>query len=313
MAQLVPTAGIDVSKQTLDIAQHPAAGTLRLDRRDSGWLNQLVTWLHSQGVQRIGLEASGGYEAEVVEALQAAGFTVVLFNARRIRQFAEANGQLAKNDRADAAVIAEATTVLRTRPAPARSQAHKTLIELVSYRRALADWAVDVANQLEHVTDSALRRGLVRRRASLDREQAVVEARIAALLASRAAWAECDRRLRTVTGVGPVLAATLIALLPELGTLTRRQIASLVGVAPFDHDSGRQRGKRKVRSGRKTVRHVLYMAAQSARWFNPVIAAFAARLAAKPKKVVTVACMRKLLVILNAMLRDSTDWRLAAG
>jgi len=313
MAHSTPTAGIDVSKQSLDIALYPAADTLRLDRRDSHHLNQLAAWLLAQGANRVGLEASGGYEAEVVEALQAAGFTVVLFNARRIRQFAEANGQLAKNDRADAAVIAQATAVLRARPAPARSQAQKTLIELVNYRRALSDWMVDVTNQLEHIKDSALRRGLLRRRASLEREQDLLEARIAALLASRTAWATRDRRLRTVVGVGPVLAATLVALLPELGTLTRRQIACLVGVAPFDRDSGRLRGKRKVRAGRKAVRHVLYMAAQAARRFNPVIAAFAERLAGKPAKVIAVACMRKLLVILNAMLRDGTDWRVAAG
>ena len=309
MAQTVPTAGVDVSKYSLDVALYPAGETLKIDRTQSDWPAQLTTWLTRHDVKRVGLEASGGYEAEVIEGLQAQGFEALLFNAQRIRQFAVANGQLAKNDRADAAVIAHATAVLRCRPAPVRPPAAQTLIELLGYRRRLQEWITDCINQLEHLRDKLLRQHTERRKAALVRERVAIEARIAALLAAHTSWQALSTRLRTVPGVGPVLAPTLLVLLPELGQLSRRQVASLVGVAPHDRDSGRRRGRRKTEGGRKVLRHLLYMAAMSAMQHNPVIAAFAQRLAGKPGKVIVTACMRKLLVILNAMVRDRTDWK----
>jgi transposase len=172
---------------------------------------------------------------------------------------------------------------------------------------------MDCTNQLEHLKDKALRRATERRRASLDRELAELDKKLAATLAASEHTNDLAQRLRSVPGVGPVLAATLVALLPELGKLTRRKIASLVGVAPFDDDSGQRRGERCIQGGRAKVRRVLFMAAQSAMRHNPVIAAFAKRLAGKKPKVVITACMRKLLVILNAMVRDGTDWRCQAA
>jgi transposase len=313
MAQIVSTAGIDVSKAWLDIALWPeASATLHVARDTAASFDKMAAWLHEHGVSRVGLEASGGYEIAVMDALQARGFDVIRFNARRIRLFAQANGRLAKNDRADAAAIAQATAVLRTRPTKLRPRGLDPLVELLTYRRRLCDWLMDCTNQREHLKDKALRRRIERRQVGLERERAEIDAKLAERLLDCEQWHELARRLQTVPGVGPVLATTLIALLPELGTLDRRAIASLAGVAPFDDDSGRSRGERHIQGGRNTVRHVLYMAALIARRHNPVIAAFAKRLAGKKPKVIVVACMRKLLVILNAMIRDNTDWTTAA-
>jgi transposase len=314
MAQIVNTAGIDVSKASLDVAVWPEeTPPLHLERTQPDCFETLAAWLHAHQVRRVGLEASGGYEIEVMDALQARGFDVVRFNARRIRLFAKANGRLAKNDRADAQVIAQATAVLRVRQPKARPRALDPLIELLNYRRRLSDWLVDCANQFEHLKDPALRRQTKLRQAGLARQQAQIDARLAALLAACPEWAALARRLRTVPGVGPVLAASLIALLPELGSLSRRQIACLVGLAPFDDDSGNHRGERHIQGGRRSLREVLYMATLAAMRHNPILAAFAKRLAGKKPKVIIVACMRKLLVILNAMVRDGTDWRQQSG
>lgn len=315
MAQIVTTAGIDVSKRWLDIALWPdeETATLHVDRSEAGCFDKLANWLTDHGVKRVGLEASGGYEIEVMDGLQARGLDVIRFNAHRIRLFARSTGRLAKNDRADAAAIAQATAVLRVKRPKSRSCVLDPLVELLTYRRRLCDWIVDCANQLEHVKDQVLRRQTQRRQASLARDQATIERKLAALLAASPDWNALAQRLQSVPGVGPVLAATLIALLPELGRLSRRQIASLAGVAPFDDDSGKHRGERHIQGGRTALRHVLYMATLSAMQHNPAIAAFAKRLVGKKPKVIIVACMRKLLVILNAIVRDTTEWRLAAA
>jgi transposase len=314
MAKSVTTAGIDVSKRCLDIALWPEeTATLHIDREQADCFDRLAAWLTDNGVGRIGLEASGGYEVAVMDALQMRGFDVVRFNAHRIRMFAKANGRLAKNDRADAAIIAQATAVLRVKQPKSRPRALDPLVEQLTYRRRLCDWIVDCSHQLEHLKDKILRRQTVRRRASLEREVGKIDKTLAAMLAGSKQWGGLAHRLLTVPGVGPVLSETLIALLPELGMLSRRQIASLVGVAPFDDDSGKRHGERCIQGGRAKVRHVLFMATQSAIQNNPVIAAFARRLAGKEPKVIITACMRKLLVILNAMVRDHTDWRTAAA
>jgi transposase len=308
------TAGIDVSKHWLDIALWPeATPALRLDRGQPDCFDKLARWLTEHEVRRVGLEASGGYEIDVMDALQDRGFAVIRFNASRIRSFAKSIGRLAKNDRTDAAVIAQAVAVLPVRQPQARRRSLDPLVELLTYRRRLCDWIVDCANQLEHLKDRTLRRQAERRRASLTSERAQIDAKLAATVADAEPWYELTQRLQTVPGVGPVLATTLLALLPELGRMSRRAIASLVGVAPFDDDSGRRRGERHIHGGRTALRHVLYMASLVAMRSNPVIAAFAKRLAGKKPKVIIVACMRKLLVILNAMLRDGTDWRRPAA
>jgi len=315
MAQMITVAGIDVSKRHLDIALWPDddPATLHVDRGEAACFDRLAAWLGEYQVKRVGLEASGGYEVEVMDALQARGFEVVRFNATRIRRFAEAVGVLAKNDRIDAAVIAQATATLRVKQSKARPSELDPLVELLNYRRRLRDWSVDCSNQLEHLKDKVLRRKTQRRQAGFAREVAEIDKKLAAMLAASGPWNELVRRLTTVSGVGPVLAATLVALLPELGRLTRRQIASLAGVAPFDDDSGGRRGERHVAGGRALVRHVLYMATLSAMRYNPVLAAFAKRLKHKIPKVVITACMRKLLVILNAMVRDGKDWEVKSA
>jgi transposase len=312
MAQMVVTAGIDVSKAWLDVALWPLKGELRVERNAAGY-HRLVAWLSEHGVMRVGLEASGGYEIEVIDALQARGFEVARFNAQRVRLFAKAKGRLAKNDRADARTIAQATAVLLDEAPPQRRRDLEPLVEHLTYRRRLRDWIVDCTNQLEHLKDKALRRKLTARRSAWQNELAAHDRKLASLVGEHDEWHGLEQRLRTVPGVGPVLAQTLLALLPELGRLSRRAIASLGGVAPFDDDSGRRVGERHIKGGRAVVREALYMAALVARRYNPAIAAFAKRLAGKKPKVIIVACMRKLLVILNAMLRDGTDWQAKAA
>lgn len=312
MAWMVVYGGIDVSKAGLDAALWPTRQRLHV-ARDVAGLAQLAAWLGEHGVERVGLEASGGYEIVAIDALQAAGFTVIRHNALRVRRFAEAKGRLAKNDRADAETVAQFTAILAYAPASERRRALDPLVELLSLRRMLIGWLTDCANQLEHLRDAAWRKQLLSQRAGLRRRLARLDAQLDERLAAEPEWSALERRLRTVPGVGPVLAATLIALLPELGLLSRRAIASLAGVAPFDDDSGKRHGERHIAGGRATVREALYMAALVGKRHNPVLAAFAERLAGKKPKVIVVACMRKLLVILNAMLRDGTDWATPAA
>jgi transposase len=308
MAQMVVTAGIDVSKGWLNIALWPLKIELQVDRTAAGY-DELAVWLTQHGVTRIGLEASGGYEIAVIDALEARGFEVVRFNAQRIRLFAKAKGRLAKNDRADARTIAQATAVLREEaPAPRRRDLDP-LVEHLTYRRQLRAWITDCTNQLERLRDRTLRKKIERRQIALQQEMAGLDKQLAKLVAEHDDWHVLEQRLCSVPGVGPVLVQTLIALLPELGHLSRRAIASLVGVAPFDDDSGKYAGERHIKGGRAAVREVLYMAALVAKRYNPLIAAFAKRLAGKKPKVILVACMRKLLVILNAMLRDGQPWK----
>ena len=307
MAQRVVTAGVDVSKEWLDCALWPDKAALRVERSVAGY-RQLAAWLAEHGVARCALEASGGYEVEVMDALQAAGLEVARLNARRVRLFAQAKGRLAKNDRADARILAQAALVLTQDIPPARRRDLDPLVEHLLYRRRLREWLTDCANQLEHLKNAVLRRKLQARQRSLQTELSALDRALADLVAARDDWRALAHRLQAVPGVGPVLAETLIALLPELGQVSRRRIASLVGVAPFDDDSGKRAGERHITGGREAVREVLYMAALSAKRHNPQIAAFAERLVGKKPKVILVACMRKLLTILNAMVRDGKDW-----
>ncbi len=307
MAQMVKTAGIDVSKAWLDVAIWPTREEIRVSR-DAAGLALLIGWLGEREVARIGLEASGGYEREALDALQAAGFEVALLNALRVRCFAKAKGRLAKNDRVDARTVAQFTAVMVEQVPPQRRRDLDELVELLTYRRQLKGWCTDCTNQLEHLRDRALRKTIAQRQASFERDLAKIDTKLADLIAEHDDWSALARRLRTVPGVGPVVSASLVALLPELGSLSRRAIASLVGLAPFDDDSGNRQGERHIKGGRKAVRDALYMAALSARYHNPPIAAFANRLAGKKPKVILTACMRKLLVTLNAMVRDGTDW-----
>ena len=309
MAQIVPTAGIDVSKDRLDVAVHPTDEQFSVSNDETGW-RMLVRRLKPIGARAIGIEASGGYERGVIGALLETGLPVRSVNAWKLRQFAKASGVLAKNDRLDARTIAWFVATLPSREVR-RDPVIDHLAELVTARRQLVDDRQQVGNQTEHLRDAGLRRLQARRIRQLERDLAQLDLRIArAIDASPALGARRDL-LCSMPGVGPVLAATLIAQLPELGSLRNRPIGALVGVAPYDFDSGRMRGMRCIFGGRAAVRRVLFMAAQAAALCNPTLKAFKQRLlaAGKKPKVAIVAVMRKLIVTLNAMVRDNAPWR----
>jgi len=310
MAQAVVWIGIDVSKDRLDVYVRPHK--LRFSvANDAGGHGELMARLEDWPGCSVAMEASGGYERAVRRRLDSAALPTRLLNPLHVRRFAQAAGKRAKNDRLDAEIIAHYAATFPGPEPLTRDPALDRLAEHVLYRSQLVDAATAAENQLAHFADLRLKANLRRRIAALKAQAKTVEQRIAALLA---AWPHHDARaalLRTVPGVGPILAATLIALLPELGALPRKQIASLVGVAPFDDDSGQRNGVRAIAGGRASVRHVLYMAGLAAMRHNPVFAAFAQRLKAKGKKpkVIIVACMRKLIVTLNAIARDRTPWK----
>ncbi|MBF6561464.1 MAG: IS110 family transposase [Candidatus Binataceae bacterium] len=308
MAQMAPSVGVDVSKDRLDIAFYPGEERFSVSNDAAGW-RELSRRLRPLGVRAIGIEASGGYEHGVIGALLDAGLPVRSVNPWNLRQFAKAAGMLAKNDRLDARAIALFVATLPCR-AIARDPARDHLAELVNARRQLVDVKQQCDHQLEHLRDAALRRMQQRHIRQIDADVVCLDRRIAAAIAAVPAFASRDKRLRSMPGVGPVLAATLLALLPELGSIGNRQIGALVGVVPYDFDSGRMKGLRCIFGGRARVRRVLYMAAQAAALWNPVMKAFKQRLlaAGKKPKVAIVAVMRKLLTTLNAMLRDDHDW-----
>jgi transposase len=308
MADMVRLAGIDVSKQTLDVYVMPSGEhwTVSYDRRG---LSRLRRQLLDLGVAVAAVEASGGYEREVSEALEDAGLVIHRLNPLRVRRFAQLRGRLAKTDRLDARTIAEFARTYPQDRQLRRDPRRDRLAEHLLVRRHVQDGIVDCINQLEHLRDSRLRRLVAGRKTGLERTLATLDRCLAELITEHDDLVALSEQLRTVPGVGPVLATTLIALLPELGALTRRQVASLVGVAPFDRSSGQQVGTKSIQAGRVVVRNALYMAAMVASQRNPAIKAFAQRLAAKPGKVRLVACMRKLLVTLNAMVRDGAQWQ----
>lgn len=312
MAQIAPTVGIDVSKERLDVAVYPGGASFSVTNDELGW-RELRRELDSIGARAIGIEASGGYERGVIGVLLAADLPVRSVNAWKLRQFARAAGILAKNDRLDARAIAWFVATLPCREVR-RDPAIDHLAELVTARRQTVDAKLRLANQLEHMRDAALRRMQTRRIRQLDLDLAQLDRHIAEAIARAPALAQRDKLLRSMPGVGPVLAATLMALLPELGSLRNRAIGALVGVVPFDFESGKMKGLRSIFGGRAVVRRVLFMAAQAAATWNPTLKAFKERLiaAGKKPKVATVAVMRKLIVTLNAMVRDNAPWQPAA-
>ena len=309
MAQSEVFVGIDVSKARLDVAVHPNGEVFQVANDREGRA-ELVRRLRRLKPGAVGLEASGGYEREAIKALLAADLPVRRLNPFRVRQFALACGLVAKNDRLDAQVIARFVATLPTRQA-LRDQAVERLAEMVTARRQLCDEVVRANNQAEHAQLPLVRR-LARQR--VHRLQDDILALDRALQDAVKADPELARKetlLRSVPGVGPVFGHTLLALLPELGQLTNRQVAALVGVAPYDCDSGTFRGQRRISGGRQAVRDVAYMAALAGGRHNPVLKTFREHLlkAGKKPKVVLVAMIRKLVTILNAILRDGCEWR----
>jgi transposase len=302
------TVGIDVSMDRLDVAILPGGQRLFVANDAAGWA-ELVVRLQRCVIAAIGLEPSGGYERGVIRALLAAGFSVRRINPNKLRQFARARGVLAKNDRLDAQLIAEYVAIMPTRAVQSDPAAER-LAEIVTMRRQLCDEHVAVENQASHLEDAVLRRMAKRRLARIAADIRLLDKRLAEMVCRDAELSRRYRMLVTMPGVGPTLAHTLLALLPELGKIGRKQVAALVGLAPYDFDSGKFRGQRHIYGGRMAVRNVLYMAALAAFRFNPALKAFHRRLVAagKKPKVAIVAVMRKMIGVLNAMLRDATDW-----
>lgn len=300
--------GIDVSLDRLDVAIRPGGTCFCVSNDAAGWA-ELVTRLRRREILAIGLEPSGGYERGVMRALLAAGFSVRRINPNQLRQFARAGGALAKNDRIDARLIADYVAVMPTRPTQ-RHPAIEQIAEIVTMRRQLCDQHVALENQAGHLEDAMLRRLAKRRLARIEADVALLDKRLAELVAAQPYLAQRFRLLCSMPGVGATLAYTLLALLPELGQLGRRQIAALVGLAPYDFDSGKFRGQRHIYGGRMAVRNALYMPALAAFRFNPALRVLHRRLVAagKKPKAAIVAVMRKMIVILNAMLRDTSAW-----
>lgn len=315
MAQIAPHVGIDVSKHRLDCAVFPDGPGFAVDNTPDGWAELARRCAALQAVT-VGLEASGGFEQGPAFALQQQGFTVRLLNAFRVRSFAKALGQLAKNDSIDAALIARFVACVPGRPLDPRNATRQTLRTLVQARQQWTEQLVMLGNQAKlgnpakAGSDPLLHRLRSRQIAALRADIRLVERRLAEIVAAEAGLARRHALLSSVPGVGPVLACTLLAEMPELGCVDRGKIGALAGVVPYDFDSGTRRGQRCIWGGRAGVRTVLYMAALVASRHNPVLKAFRQRLdaAGKPPKVALVAVMRKLLTILNAMLRDGRTW-----
>ena len=301
--------GIDVSKDRLDVMILPAERSFSVRNHAAGYAG-LIEWLRSFSIAAIGIEASGGYERGVVRALLAAGMPVRQVNPFKLRQFAKASGVLAKNDPLDARMIASFVTIMPTRPAQPHAPAVERLVEMLTVRRQLSDEKVAAENASRLLEDAMLQRLSRRRIARLAADIGQLDEHLIEIVAADAALAHRYHLLISMPGVGPVLAGTLIALLPELGQLSRTKIAALVGLAPYDFDSGKLKGMRCIWGGRAPVRNVLYMAALSASNWNPSLKAFHDRLVAtgKKPKVVIVAVMRKMITMLNAMLRDDVVW-----
>lgn len=300
--------GIDVAKATLDIAVRPSGERWQVSNDDAA-LKTLVPRLAAGAPTLIVLEATGGFERAVVAALAAAGLPVVVANPRQVRDFARATGQLAKTDAIDAQVLALFAERVRPAPRPLPDAAAQALDALLTRRRQLLEMLVAEKNRLG-LARPPVRKGITQHIRWLERQLGDVDAELDTLIEQSPVWRATDDLLRSVPGVGPILSRTLLGELPELGRLNRKQIAALVGVAPLACDSGTLRGRRMVWGGRAPVRTVLYMSALVAARCNPVIRRFYQRLraAGKPAKVALTACMRKLLTILNAMVRTNTPW-----
>jgi transposase len=304
--------GIDVSQDQLDVHVRPSDQAFAVARDGEG-LAALIDRLGPLKPYLVVLEATGGFEQTVAAALVAAAIPLAVVNPRQIRDFARATGQLAKTDALDAKAIARFAEAVRPEPRPVPDEQARALGELVTRRRQVIDMMTAERNRRRQLTSRRLVKSVDRLLAVLQKELSELDRELGESIRGTPAWRERDELLKSVPGVGDVVARTMIADLPELGRLDRKQIAALVGVAPLNRDSGKMRGKRTTWGGRAKVRCVLYMAALVASRRNPVLKAFYQRLlsAGKPKKLALTAVMRKLLTILNAMVRDNTRWQTA--
>jgi transposase len=301
--------GIDVAKLQVEYASEPG-GLHGVSGQDGAGIQHVVDVLRAQPVALVVLEATGGLEIPLMAALITAGLPVAVVNPRQVRDFARATVQLAQTDRIDSRLLARFAKAVQPRVAQLPDDASQALAALVTRRRQVIAMLTAERNRLAS-THKSQRPHVQAHLAWLTQELADLDHDLDQAIRQSPIWKAKDEQLRSTPGVGPVLSRTLLAELPELGQLDRQQIAALVGVAPFNRDSGKLRGKRQVWGGRAQVRAVLYMATLSARRFNPVIRAFYERLraAGKPFKVALTACMRKLLTVLNAMVKQGTFWQ----
>jgi transposase len=304
--------GIDVSKDRLDVAVYPGGEAFAVERNGAG-LEQLVIRLKQLAPAIVAIEATGGFETVAAGAVGGAGLPIAIVNPAQVRAFAKALGQRAKTDPIDAAVIAHFAAAVRPEVRPLPDEATRLLSDLVARRRQIVEMIGAERQREKRALSGHMNRSIARLVKALEKELGSVDTDIDDAVRSSPAWREAEDLLASVPGVGPVIARTLIAELPELGRLNRKQIAALAGLAPYTRQSGQWRGKSFIGGGRQSVRTVLFMGAMTARLHNPVLRAFFERLVAagKPKMVAMVAVARKLLTILNAMLRTKTPWQIA--
>lgn len=302
--------GIDVSKDRLDVAVRPDGEAFAVSRTGGG-IDELAERLKSRLIKLVAIEATGGFETVVAAGLAGAGLPVVVVNPAQVRAFAQALGKRAKTDPIDAAVIAHFAEATNPQVRPLPDAMTQLLAELVARRRQIVEMIAAESQRARHISAPRLKKSIARLRKALEKELAELDDDISDHVRGSPAWAEKEDLLASVPGIGPTIARTLIAELPELGSLDRRQIAALAGLAPWTRQSGKWRGKSFIGGGRSSVRRVLFMGALVASRFNPQFRQFRDRLvsAGKPKLVAIIAVARKLLTILNAILRDRRPWQ----
>lgn len=308
--------GIDVSKDALDVFVLPSKASFKCSNNPAGHAELCERLRGVEPPERVVLEPTGGYERPVVAVLLVAKLPVVLINAKQVRDFASARGLKAKTDALDAALLADFGETMKPPVRPLPDAETETLSRLVARRRQLIEMRVAEENRLATTTaaERELRRSLKKHILYLQQEIRRVDRDLDDQIRKSPTWKARDELLRTVPGIGPVTSRTLLAELPELGQVSRQQIAALVGVAPMNRDSGSQRGQRSIVGGRPAVRRTLYMAARVATTHNEIIRALYLRLRerGRPDKAAIVACMRKLLVILNSILKSQVPWMIEA-
>lgn len=300
--------GVDVSKDALDVATYASNKKWRFSNNDVG-ITQLIIEFKETNIALVVIEATGGYETQLACALNKAGIPCAVVNPRETRDFAKATKKLAKTDTIDARVLAHFAAVIKPEPRPMSDEETLELEAILARRRQLVQMITAEKNRL-HTAHPLVKKGITDLIAYMEKDLADIDSNLKGRIEESPVQRERYTLLRSVPGVGPNLATTLVVELPELGNLNCKQIAALVGVAPLNHDSGSKRGKRSPWGGRPQVRTALYMAALVAARFNPVVSVLYARLCAagKAKKVALVACMRKLLIILNSMVKHKTSW-----
>jgi transposase len=308
MEQHDVVVGIDVSKAQLDTAFGAEAEVVGFSN-DAAGISQLLERFKAARPALVVMEASGGYETAAATAIAAAGWRLAVVNPRQVRDFARATGRLAKNDQLDARILSAFGKAIEPQVTSLPDEDARALQALLLRRQQLVAMRAQEHQRLEHA-QTAMRKNIKKHIDWLDQEIDKLDVDLTAGLRKSPVWRAKDELLRSLKGVGRITSGTLLVALPELGRLDRRAIAALVGLAPFNRDSGKMRGRRSIYGGRARIRTLLYMAAITAIRTNPVIRAFYERLKSrgKPHKVAIVACMRKMLTILNAMVRESTPW-----